>query len=117
VGQIAGPPLEQAGHQRVGTQPLLERVHEMEEQRVQRDRDQGTGDDELEPLLRKETERQPEGPQDERELADLGETGTDRHGDPDRISEQGDDRELGDRLGDDHEEHDGRDGQRHREQR
>ena len=41
VGQVAGPPLEQAGHQRVRAQPRLERVHVMEQQRVEGDRQQG----------------------------------------------------------------------------
>ena len=116
VRQLARPSLEEADHQPVRAQSRLERIDEMEEERVQRDRQQRAGDDELEALRREKTERQAEGAHDERELADLGETGADRQRHPHRVAEQRDDRELDEGLGDDDEDDDRRDGQRHLDQ-
>src|SRR5439155_19170245 len=72
-------------------QPLGEGLDRTEEDRVQRDRDDGRGDDEVVPLGGEDAELAVDLREDERELADLGEASADDERGPDRVAESQDD--------------------------
>ena len=72
-------------------QPAVDRIHDREGQRVERDRDEGACHDQLVRLVRKQTEPHARRRQDEAELADLCQAGTDRQAGADRVAQDGDD--------------------------
>ena len=85
----------------------LERLDGVEEQRVERDREQRAGEDEVLAFARQDTERDAEAGEDERELADLSQAGGHREGGVDRIAKGDHQQERRDRLAehDDGEDH------------
>ncbi len=89
----------------------LPAVERGEEQRVDADRKDRAGEDQIAPILRQETEIGTEPGEDERELADLREADRDREPDVERAPECAHDRERRKRLAD----HDDRERREHRQ--
>ena len=58
-------------------QPGAETIKSGEEQRIEQDREDRSGEDQIPALLRQQSQRYPEARQDERELPDLRQAGSD----------------------------------------
>jgi hypothetical protein len=90
--------LERAGELGPPPDGGLERLDGVEEQRVDRDRQQRAGQDEVLAFARQDTVRHAEAGEDERELADLSQTGGDGECGVDRIAKGDHQQERRDRL-------------------
>src|SRR3546814_10770756 len=77
---------------------LLDRLQQAEQQRVERDRQQGAGQDEVAALLGQQPVGDAEAGEDEGEFADLGEAGRDGQRGGQRMPEGQHDQEGGERL-------------------
>ena len=115
-GQLSGATFHDPDQERVVPEPRLERGDDPEQERVERDGQERPGDDQLEPIVRQQAQGQADRPDDERELADLGEPGGHGQGDPRRVAGEGDDHELRGGLGQDDERQHGQHRQRVRDQ-
>ena len=109
------PAFEPAGETAPPLQPALHGLDRLEHDRVQRDRDDGAGQDEILSFYRKQAERNSETGQDEGELADLRQAC--RHGERrvERIAEGYHQQEGRERLADEDHGDDGEDLERARE--
>ena len=108
----AAAPLEPTSERWPGLEPRVERVDQGEEDRVERDRDDRSGDDELVRLDRQNAEADAGGGKDEAEFADLGKGGAHRETRSQRIAEERQDADGGERLADHHQRQHGEDRQR-----
>src|SRR5437867_12082890 len=92
MGERAGAAIVEAADHRYVAQAFGERLDRPEEERIQGDRDDRRGDDEVMGLGGKNAELTVELGEHERELADLGEPRADDECGPDRIAKGQDDR-------------------------
>jgi hypothetical protein len=95
-----------------GRQPLDRPVGDREGERIERDREERPGKDQVARLPVEEAERDAEGGEDEGELADLRQARRHRDRRRHRVAEEEHDQERGEGLADDDEQHDGKDVQR-----
>ena len=89
----------------VGVTPRQDAVEPGEEQRIEQDRDDRAGEDEIAPALGQQRQRHAEPGEDEGELADLREARRDRERGRMRMPERPHDRVGGDRLAEHDDEH------------
>src|SRR5262245_54309133 len=82
-------------------QPCLDRLQEAPGKRVERERNEGAGENEIPPLGGKQPESDPHLGEDERELADLRETDGNGETGSERSAQEPDDRQGDHRLADD----------------
>jgi hypothetical protein len=104
--QVASGPLDPGAQAGPLSKPGRGRIDSCEDERVERDREQRPGQDQVLAFLRQQPQREAKARQDERELADLGQARRDRQRRPDRVAEGEHDGEGGQRLAEhDHEQH------------